>query len=128
MRLLGIDFGERRIGLAYSEGLLPSPLMVFTVKTAKEATEKVAEVCERLHIQKVVLGLSHGKLDGAARTFGQRLIKRINVSVAFVDETFTSKEAVRKMVEGRTTRKKRRKMEDAVAATIILNTYLESQK
>ncbi|MBI2036507.1 Holliday junction resolvase RuvX, partial [Candidatus Microgenomates bacterium] len=54
-------------------------------------------------------------------------IEQTNVTVDFTDETLTSRQAITKMVEGKTTRKKRRLLEDAVAAAIILNSYLEQQ-
>lgn len=128
MKILGIDFGKRKIGLAYSEGLLASPLTVIKVKTQKQAISEIASICERLAIEKIVIGLSGGSLDRAVLPFGENLSKITNTPLAFVDETRTSKEAIAKMVEGKTTKKKRKVLEDAVAATIILNTYLEKEK
>lgn len=128
MRLLGIDFGESKIGLAYSEGLLASPLSVISVKTQKQMLSEVTSICKRLNIERVVLGLSGGSLDKKILAFGKTVSEVAHVPVDFIDETLTSKEAVKKMVEAKTTKKKRREFEDAVAATILLNTYLENQK
>lgn len=128
MKILGIDFGKRKIGLAYSEGLLASPLSVIQVKTQKQAISEIVSICERLAIEKIVIGLSGGSLDRTTLPFGENLSKITNIPLAFVDETRTSTEAIAKMVEGETTKKKRKVLEDAVAATIILNTYIENQK
>ncbi len=127
MKLLGIDFGRKKIGLAFSEGLLASPLTVISVKTKKAALWEIANITERLAIEKIILGLPGGVLDKEIRSFANALTKQTGISVDFVDETLTSKEAITKMVEGKTTRKKRRLLEDAVAAALILNTYLENQ-
>lgn len=127
MRLLGVDFGKSKIGLAYSEGILASPLSVIPVKSQKKAAVEITAICARLSIEKIVLGLSGGILDKEVVAFGETLRRSANVSVDFVDEAFTSRDAVTKMVEGNTTKKKRREFEDAVAATLILNTYIENQ-
>lgn len=125
MRLLGIDFGKRKIGLAYSEGFLPSPLSTIEVKTQKQVISEIQATCERLSIEKIIIGVSGGTLDHKTRIFGKILSSQANIPVAFVDETLTSKDAIKKMIEGKTTQKKRKVMEDAVAATLILNIYLE---
>lgn len=128
MRFIGIDYGKRKVGLAYSEGQLPSPLSTIEVKTQKQALSEIQAICQRLAIEKIIVGVSGGVLDKDARIFGRILSGQTHIPVDFVDETLTSREAVTKMIEGKTTQKKRRIMEDAVAATLILNAYLEGQK
>jgi|SRR5581483_7097631 len=127
MKLLAIDYGKKNIGMAFSEGFLPSPLTTITVRTKKQVLTDIMGVCERLGIEKIVLGLSGGVLDKEVKNFGEILTKQTSIPVAFVDEALTSRLAVAKMVEGKTSQKKRRTQEHAVAATIILNSYLESQ-
>lgn len=127
MRLLGVDFGKSKIGLAFSEGLLASPLSVIKRKTQKKALSEIVNICQRLAIEKVVLGLSGGTLDKDVLKFAEAIAQATGVAVDFVDETRSSRDAIAKMVEAQTTRKKRRVFEDAVAATVILNTYLETQ-
>ena len=128
MRLLGVDFGKSKIGLAYSEGMLASPLSVIHVKTKKGAVVEITAICSRLNIEKIIFGLSGGVLDKEVRSLGAALEKRAHISIGFVDEAFTSKDAIKKMVEAKTTQKKRREFEDAVAATVILNTYIEQNQ
>lgn len=128
MKLLGIDFGKRKIGLAYSEGFLASPLAVVDVRTEKQALSEITNVIERLAIERIIIGLSGGVLDTSAQTFGEHLTNQTHIPVIYIDETLTSKEAIKKMIEGKTTQKKRKILEDAVAATIILNTYIENLK
>lgn len=128
MKMLGVDYGKKKIGIAYSEGLLAEPFSTIQVKTKKQVLTEISTICEKFEIEKIVIGLSGGPLDKETRAFGDQITKYAHITVDFVDETLTSREAVKKMVEGKTSRKKRRLMEDAVAATIILNTYLESQE
>lgn len=128
MKFLGIDYGKRKIGLAYSEAMLPSPLTTIEVKTQKQALSEIQAICERLAIEKIIVGVSGGILDQEAKIFGRILSGQVGIPVDFVDETLTSRDAITKMVEGKTTQKKRREMEDAVAATLILNTYIENQE
>lgn len=127
MKLLAVDFGRKKIGLAFSEGLLAQPLTVITVKTKQSALSEIINICQRLAIEKVIFGLPGGVLDKEIRSFANTIIEQTNVTVDFTDETLTSRQAITKMVEGKTTRKKRRLLEDAVAAAIILNSYLEQQ-
>lgn len=128
MKLLGIDFGEKKIGIAYSEGLLGTPLATILVKTRKQVFSELQITIERLGIEKIILGTPGGRLDKSIRSFGENLSLMTKLPVEYVDETLTSQEAIKKMIEGKTTKKKRREMEDEVAATIILNSYLEGQK
>ena len=128
MKLLGIDFGEKNLGLAFSEGFLPTPLPTIAIKTQKQVLAEITEIVKRLEIGTIVLGLSGGKLDPKVKAFGALLAKHTQVPVVYVDETLSSREAITKMVEAKTSRKKRRAMDHSVAATIILNTNLESQQ
>lgn len=128
MHLLGVDFGLKRIGIAYCEGLLPSPVTVVAVKTTGQALEEISQIAQKLRAEKLVFGISDGRLDKPTRQFADGLAKKTGLPLSFVDERLTSKEAVTKLVEGGTTKKKRKKMEDAVAAAIILNTYIENLK
>lgn len=125
MRLLGIDYGKKRIGLAFSEGFLAAPLSVITVKTQKQALSEIKTVCEKLAIEKIIMGSVKGILEKETIRFGETLSTQIGIPILFVDETLTSKTAIRKMIEGGTKQKKRRIMQDATAAALILESFLE---
>lgn len=125
MRLLGIDYGRKRIGLAFSEGLIASPLSVISVQTQKQALSEIKTLCKKLVIERLVVGIVKGTLEKEVLDFAELLSAQTKIPVTFVDETLTSKSAIRKMVEGQTTKKKRRIMEDATAAALILEVFLE---
>jgi putative Holliday junction resolvase len=127
MRLLGIDYGKKRIGLAFSEGFFPSPLSVILLKTQAQALLAIAEECKKLDIEKIVIGISKGTLAKETRIFGGGLSKITEIPVVFIDETLTSKVAIQKMIEGKTSKKKRKIREDAAAAALILQNYLEKE-
>ena len=120
MRLLGIDFGERKIGLAISEGPLAEPAGI--VKNLEE----VVRFCQEQEIDKIAIGLSEGKSAKKQKKFGQSLAKLTGLPVEFQDETLTTKEAIRKMKEGG--KKVKGRKEDAFAASLILQEYLDRLK
>lgn len=124
MNYLAIDFGLAKIGLAVSEGELAEPLTV--VKNDPKAPKIIKNFCRDRQIEKIILGLPEGALGKKARAFGQKLAMLCRVPIAFQDETLTSRDALAKMVESGRRMKFRRDKEDAVAAAIILQNYLDS--
>ena len=133
MRSLGIDFGERRIGLAISddEGRLALPLGVLERDTDRRAVYKIADLAKRERVRLLVLGDPRG-LDGSAgeavdrvHRFGRKLEKASGLAVRFVDEALTTVEAAARLAEaGRDTRADR-SLRDAVAAQILLQQALD---
>lgn len=128
MNILGIDYGQRKIGIAFTEGFLPSPHSVVRFTKKEVAAETIRRICNQLEIQKIVIGKSNGINDKEAEEFAGMLEELTQLPIEFVDETLTSRESIRLMVEAQTSQKKRRELEDAVAATLILQTYLENHK
>lgn len=131
-KILGVDFGERRVGLAVTAGDLAEPLLIIEVDNQMVAVEKIKEICQREKIQEIVLGLpfdAEGQVGPAAKkakNFGQKLVAATGLKVVFRDETLTSEEALAKMVEAGRPQKKRRHLDDVVAA-LILQEYLDSR-
>lgn len=125
MKILGLDWGERKIGLAISEGILATPFGILPHR--KNLGEKIKDFCQREGIEKIVVGVSEGKMAQKQKRFGLKIAKVCHLPIEFWDETLTTKEAVRKMIEAGRGRQ-RRQTEDAVSAALILESYLESQK
>ncbi len=133
---MGVDFGERRIGLAIAINNLAEPFSIIEVDPPsprlRGAIQKIAEICQQEKIQEIVLGLpldSEGRLGPAAKkakSFGQKLGQETGLKIIFWDECLTSKEALAKMIEAGRRQKKRRRLDDVVAA-LILQEYLESR-
>ena len=131
-RVLGLDPGERRIGVALSDptGTIASPHSVIDRRTVDPAIA-VREMCEEYGVGLIVVGLPTG-LSGnegpsakAARVFGTRVSAAADVPVEFQDERFTTVTAEAALLEGGVRRDKRREVRDKVAAAVILQTYLD---
>lgn len=124
MRTLGIDYGLKKIGLSLADNSLAQPFGV--INNDSRLVEKLVKICQTNQIKKIVVGLPEGKIAKKVRTFAQELSRVANVSVVFQDESLTSKEAIGKMIQAGRGRKARREKEDAIAAAIILQNYLDS--
>jgi putative Holliday junction resolvase len=141
MRFLGVDFGQRRIGLALSDptGLLARPWKtILRQGTAARAANSLAAEIARLHaeddgLEAVVLGLPR-RLNGTANEqtahvekFAKSLRGRISVPVVLQDERLTSREAESLLAERIRDWRKRKALLDAAAAAVILQDYLDSR-
>ncbi len=137
MRILGIDYGERRIGMAMSDptGTIAQPLPTLKRRRGKRPPLKsITEVGVRNDVKAVVMGLplelSGEESDWTAevRSVGDELGRRLDVPVHYVDERFTSARALKALAELGLSKSKRREngRVDAVAAVLILQTWLDS--
>lgn len=133
MRILGLDIGERRIGVAVSDpGLaIASPLEVLD---ARAVTNSVAlrEIIEEYEIERVVIGLPLS-LDGTegpqalrVRRMADELADSLGLPVHFYDERFSSVEAGRAMQAAGMSERQKRGSVDMVAAALLLQGYLDS--
>jgi len=131
-RILGLDPGERRVGVALSDptGTIASPHSVIDRRSV-ELTEAVRSLCEEHDVEQIVVGLPTG-LSGvegpsakAARAVGTALAEATGIPVEYQDERFTTVTAEAALLEGGVRRAKRRDVRDKVAAAVILQTYLD---
>jgi putative Holliday junction resolvase len=141
MRVLAVDVGERRIGLAISDvsRTLARPLLTLTVRNAADGVDQVAAEIARLNseddgLSTVVVGLPV-RLDGSpnAQTprvaaFVDALKARTPVPILTVDERLTSREAESLLAERTRDWRQRKARLDAVAAAVILRDYLEAHR
>lgn len=125
MNFLSVDYGEKKCGLAISEGNFVSPL---TVVDTKEAFTRIVEIIHRENIQTCVLGLPDGRLKEEVYGFGEKLKSKIKASVVFWDETLTTHAAKHALVAFSTSKKRKKEKEHAFSAAFILETYLEHHK
>jgi len=137
MVVAGIDFGNRRIGLAVSN---PDQLSAYPVETIERGRSLAADLATlrvrltALEVRRVVVGLPLN-IDGtvgpqarAAQVFARRLEEATGIPVELCDERLSSFEAEERL-KGIPVRRNRRKLAiDAVAASVILETWLRSQK
>jgi len=136
VRVLGIDLGEKRIGLALSDamGILASPFEVFEYESKEEALRRVGEVVKRERVKEVVVGLplrmdgSPGPQAEAAKAFAAALEEMVEAAVICWDERLTSVQAQRALLEGNVSRAGRRMRADMVAAALLLQSYLDARR
>lgn len=125
MMILGIDFGEKKIGLAISEGQLAAPLGI--ILNDKALKQKIKEICQNERVEKIVIGLSEGKMAKRQKEFGIKVAGICGLPVNYQDETLTTQEAIRKMIEAGK-KKKSRRLDDAYSAALLLQSYLEANR
>jgi putative Holliday junction resolvase len=136
MRILGIDFGDRRIGLAVSDVLqITAQALGFYQVTSKEADKKyfiqlVADYC----VEKIILGLPL-RMDGTSGTrvdktkaFAQWLEGFLDIPIIFWDERLTTKQAMEILNQQNIKGKAKKNLKDQISAVIILSSYMESQR
>lgn len=138
MRLLGIDVGERRIGLAITDAsaTLARPLTTLVVAGANDAIDRVVDAIGRLQaeddgLDAIVVGMPV-RLDGSPNdatarvvAFIDRLKARTSVPIASEDERLTSREAERRLAITERDWRRRKSRLDAAAAAILLQDYLD---
>lgn len=123
MKYLGVDYGLKRVGLAISQGDLASPYKIIEINSLSEAIEKILTICKLEDFDKVIVGMPEGDMGKYTLKFIDELKKR-GVDAEATDETLSSKQALDDMIEAGIGKKKRR-LNDDMAAAIILQNYLE---
>ena len=134
MRVLGIDYGRRRIGLALSdeEGILASPFPIY-VRGRSEARDIAAltSLIDKHGVEAVVVGLplnmngSRGEMAREAAAFADRIRQETALPVELFDERLTSSEAERVLLEADLSRRRRKDLRDSLSAVLILQGHLD---
>ena len=133
MRILGIDYGDKRIGVAVCDelGLTAQGLATIVRKDVERDIAAIAEYIKEYHVEKIVVGYPV-MLDGSegiqcekVNRFIDILQSRFSLSVIKWDESLSTKEAEKILIEANMSRKKRKKVVDKLAAIIILQGYLD---
>jgi putative Holliday junction resolvase len=129
MRILSLDLGLRRIGVALSDGEVVASQDTIVYWSRDEAIQRILKICREEAIEKIILGLpksQSGQGEDVVRSFALELNKLIPVPIEFVDETLTSKEAERTLSDLKIDpRSEKYKCEiDRISAKLILEQYL----
>jgi len=133
MRILGLDIGEKRIGLAVSDelGLTAQGLETLQRTELSQDIQKLQEIIREKGITKLVVGLPknmNGSLGFQAEEV-QKLVALLTeqcpIGVEYWDERLTTVAAQRTLLEGDTSRRKRKQAVDQLAAVLILQGYLD---
>ncbi len=137
MRYLGLDLGSRTLGIAVSD---PTGMIASSYKTIRHEEEydrlleEVLSIISELEIEAVVLGFPKnmnntiGPKGELSLEFQKKLQERVSIPIILQDERLTTKSATDLLIQGNVRRKDRKKVVDSVAATIILQTYLDRRE
>lgn len=133
-RLIGIDYGEVRIGLALSDPLqiIAQPFKV--IPNNEHTFMEISKILKAKDVEKIILGLPQNlagedtKKTLEVREFAKKLKSCVDVPIIFWDERYTSVEANEKLKLMGYSISESRKVIDKVAASIILNSYMEEQR
>lgn len=134
MKILGLDYGEARIGVSVSDalGMLASPLDTICEKDRNEQLKKTAAVAKEHNVEKIVVGYPK-HMDGTVghraqytEEFARDLSQMLGVPYVMWDERLSSTEAHRILESGGVSGKKRKTKVDKIAAVIILQGYLDA--
>jgi len=127
MKILGIDYGRSKIGLAISEGFLAEPYQVIKYKNPRQLAEKIMQLIEKEDIGKVIIGVSEGEMGAESKKFAIEISLLTKAIVETYDETLTTHDAQELSMEAGISQKRRHEMEDAYAAAVMLQNYLNNQ-
>ena len=132
-RILGLDVGDKYIGVSISDATctIASNLVTISRTSNEKAYEEIEKILNECGIEKVVVGVpinmdgSETVMSKRIRKFAKKLTPKFGVEVIFQDERFTSIEAERTLIKSNVRRENRKKYIDQLAASIILQTYLD---
>ncbi len=133
MRSLALDIGDKRIGVALSdpEGILASPFTIIHCRDETADIEAIVDIIRQNQVEQVIVGLPYsmnGSLGIQAekvKAFTQELRRHTEVPVEFRDERLSTVSAKRLMQAGKGKKKWQKVRHDAVAAALILQSYLD---
>lgn len=137
-RILALDYGRKRIGLAMSDelGITAQPLLILIRKNRKEDLARLRDICTKHGVARILVGHplhitgEAGEMADEAAAFAARIRKELGIGVELADERLTSWEAQQTMAEAGILwrRKKASKHLDDVAAAILLREYLDRHR
>ncbi|MCM0648768.1 Holliday junction resolvase RuvX [Clostridium swellfunianum] len=134
MRVLGLDVGEKTIGVAVSDplGFTAQGIKTINRKGKKNDIEELRQICNEYTVDTIVIGLPKN-MNGTIGPTGEKIInfsefvkENIDIPIKLWDERLTTVAAHKAMLEADLSRAKRKKIVDKVAATYILQGYLDS--
>lgn len=135
MRLMGLDVGDRRIGIALSDplGFTAQGHSTLERKDNEQVFKAISRLCDEHEVGKIVVGLPlnmNGSLGPRARLvqeWAEQLDIRLGIEIVFWDERLSTVSAERVLLEADLSRKKRKGLRDKIAAVYILQGFLDRQ-
>jgi putative Holliday junction resolvase len=135
MEILGIDIGQRRIGLAIanSSSYIAQPLRVLNRKNIEADIKELKKIIEEYKIGEIIMGFPlnmyghKGKKAKEAIDFADLLRRKLSLKVRLWDERLTTVQGEKVLLEADMSRAKRKKVRDKLAAQLILQSYLDAK-
>ena len=136
MRSLGLDIGDRRIGVALSDtlGILASPFTIIERRDEKQDIDAIIDIIGKNQVEMIIAGLPLS-MDGGigqqaqkVKNFVEIISHRTQVPIEFRDESLTTVEARRIMLTSRSKKNRQKSRDDDVAAAVLLQNYLEEKR
>ena len=135
MRILGIDYGTVRVGVAISDpdGIIAQPKGFILAEPKAECLAEIKTICQEQDVCKIVIGLplhmsgDEGESAVLARKLGAEIQAKTDLPIFFIDERWTTISAEKALMEGNVKGKKKKEKVDSVAAAIILQNYLDRE-
>ena len=131
-RLMGVDAGERRVGVAVTDDFRMIASPVATVMRGKDELQQLRELVERYGVTGIVAGLPkgmsgrEGQQADDVRSYAGSLAESLGLPLRFWDERLTTAMAERSLIEAGRSRSQRRDVVDAVAAALMLQSYIDT--
>ncbi|MFH1782362.1 MAG: Holliday junction resolvase RuvX [Candidatus Omnitrophota bacterium] len=133
-RIIGLDVGEKRVGVAVSDALNITAQGIDTIERKNDSVllEKIRSLVKEYEVSKIIVGMplnmngSKGKSALAIRDFSDKLKHELKIDIELIDERLTSAQGERLLIQADVSRKKRKLAIDKIAAQLILQTYLDS--
>ena len=135
-KIMALDVGTKRIGIALSDFLrvIATPYNTISRIPEKDAIEKIIKIAKENRVEKIVIGVpinmdgTKGERVEKTYAFAEALKEKVNCQIDYMDERLTTVTAERILIDGNVRRDKRKQVIDKLAATIILQSYLDCKK
>ena len=133
-RYMGLDVGDKTIGIAISDPFFITAQGYSTIfrENQKKDINEILDIIKEQNITRIIVGLPKnmnntiGPQGEKVLKFSEKLSNKSKIDIIFQDERLTTVSAERVLIEGNVSRKKRKKLIDKVAATYILQSYLDT--
>ena len=134
-RILGLDYGEKRLGFALSDTgeMIALPLRVVVCRRPEDALKEMLNVCAETKAERLVVGLplnmagSKGPAAQKVLAFVEKIGAQVAIPVCTWDERLSTKAATAVLIEAGTSRQRRKDVVDKLAAQIMLQNFLDAQ-
>lgn len=135
-RIMGLDLGDKTIGVAISDPLFLTAQGLKTIKreNIKKDIKEIENIIMEYNITKIIIGFPKN-MDNTVGPQGEKVLdfvgklkNKVDMEIILEDERLTTIAAERMLIDGDVSRKKRKKVIDKVAATYILQTYLDRRR